>query len=516
MENAELMPTYGVYMVYVLGGFLASVVGVVLLLITFWTLYTHRVHQKYRHIPGPKLGHFYSGHIKTFQDQLKSGEKIVGDLFRQWCMEHGPICILFFFTRPVLLACSPEAVKELIVASKHPKDPMVYNDVAKLYGTDFMGYGLATEMDHSIWAIRRGIVDPGFHRRYLKQSMTQFNDSADLMIKRLHPKADGLTKVTMLNELMKVTLDVIAKVAFSCELEIMGEGVSPFTEAVQATFSALQMRSTQPFIKWNPFKAAREHRKKVRQACCLIRGLAVKTIKERLAAIEKEEDVPTDILSYIINATEGLTHQHYKMQNMVDDFVTFFIGGQETTANLLACALLQLGLHQEILYRLKNEVESVMGDKTTVDFEDLPKLQYMAAFLKESLRLFPPADGSMRLTSEECYINGYRIPAQTSCLVSFYVLSRMEKHFKDPLQFDPDRFTNNQDEHTLFSYLPFSLGPRICIGKNFAMIEAKVLLCKFLSNYELTLDPDQSLLMENQGTLRPKDGCRVTLKPTKA
>lgn len=56
MENAELMPTYGVYMVYVLGGFLASVVGVVLLLITFWTLYTHRVHQKYRHIPGPKLG----------------------------------------------------------------------------------------------------------------------------------------------------------------------------------------------------------------------------------------------------------------------------------------------------------------------------------------------------------------------------------------------------------------------------------------------------------------------------
>ena len=55
--------------------------------------------------------------------------------------------------------------QELIVASKHPKDPMVYNDVAKLYGTDFLGYGLATEMDHSIWAIRRGIVDPGFHRR---------------------------------------------------------------------------------------------------------------------------------------------------------------------------------------------------------------------------------------------------------------------------------------------------------------------------------------------------------------
>ncbi|XP_038047419.1 cholesterol 24-hydroxylase-like isoform X3 [Patiria miniata] len=486
MAALPLLSAYGPYMLYVLGLTLCVILGSCVVLVLAWALHTYNVYQKYRHLPGPKVAQ------------------------RQ---EHGPVFVLFFFARSMIIVSSPDGVKELIVQAKHPKDSGTYTRIQRLLGERYMGTGLVSERDHSTWAIRRAIVDPAFHRKYLKQSMTQFNSSSDLMIQRLQSKADGATQVTLLDELNKVTLDVIAKVSFSCELDIMVDGLSPFTDAVRVTLDALGNLSRAPWFEYSPVKADRDKRKQIRDSCKLLRQFGEKCIRERLAAVQRGDEVPADSLTYIINATGQLTHDCYSVENMVDDFVTFFVAGQETTANLLTSCMLELFHNQpEVLYRLKNEVESVIGDKSDVAFEDLPKLEYMAAVLKESLRLFPPAGGTVRQTAEECYINGQRIPAGATTLVSIYVIGRMEEHYKDATVFDPDRFMQ-QDEHVLFTFLPFSLGPRMCIGKNFALIEAKVLLCKLLTNFDFSLVPDQSFDMATIGTLRPKDGCKVTLKP---
>ncbi|XP_022089628.1 cholesterol 24-hydroxylase-like [Acanthaster planci] len=513
MTALQLLSACAPYILRVVGLTVAVIFGTCLVFVVAWTVYMYRVYNKYRHLPGPKVAHFYSGHVMNVAEGVRSGKLIFGDLLVQWCQEYGPIFVLFFFTRVLVVVCSPEGVKEFVIQAKHPKDRISYTRLKMLVGERFMGTGLVSERDHGVWSIRRAIIDPAFHRRYLKQSMSQFNRSSDLMIKRLLGKADGVAEVTMLDELNKVTLDVIAKVSFSCELDIMVDGLSPFTDAVRVTLDALGSLNRAPWLEYSPLKAHRERRKQIHDCCKLLRSFGEKCIRERLAAIQRGEEVPADTLTYIINATGQLSHNYYSMQNMVDDFVTFFVAGQETTANLLtSCFLELLGKQPEVLYRLKNEVESVIGDKNDVAFEDLPKLEYMTAVLKETLRLYPPAGGTLRQTVEEVYLNNVRIPAETSVLISIYAISRLEEHYTDALQYDPDRFMH-QDEHILFSFLPFSLGPRMCIGKNFAMIEAKVLLCKLLTSFDFSLVPDQSFDMVTHGTLRPTDGCKVTLKP---
>ncbi|KAF7234795.1 Cholesterol 24-hydroxylase [Varanus komodoensis] len=154
---------------------------------------------------------------------------------------------------------------------------------------------------------------------------------------------------------------------------------------------------------------------------------------------------------------------------MLDNFVNFFFAGHETSANQLSFTLMELGRNPEIVAKLQAEVDDIIGMKKHISYDDLKKLKYLSQVLKEVLRLYPPAAATLRFTEKENVIEGIKIPANTSLIFCTYVTGRMESFFKDPLVFDPDRFRKDQPR-PYFTYFPFSLGPRSCIGQKFAQV----------------------------------------------
>ncbi|XP_062974116.1 cholesterol 24-hydroxylase-like [Elgaria multicarinata webbii] len=489
-----------------LWGLLRLLLAVSLLAFGLYCCYIKSVHLRYDHIPSAPRASFFLGHLPIIWRVLKS-KQLLQDLYLQWAEEYGPILRVNAFHRVTLLVLSPEGVKEYLMLPEYPKDPYIYSRIFNLFGVRFIGNGLVADHQYDHWHKQRKIMDPAFTRSYLIGLMGIFNDQAEELMKEMEKKADGETEVDVMDLLRRVTLDIIAKVAFGLELNTLHDDLTPFPHAVNKVMRAMR-DSRRPFFQYLP--GNRKIVKEVQESVRLLRRTGKECIERRRKAIENEEEVPLDILTQILKgaAEEGDCGD----ENMLDNFVTFFFAGHETTANQLSFAVMELARQPEIVAKLQAEVDEVIGVKIDIAYEDLGKLKYLSQVLKEILRLYPPVSGTVRWTGKEKVIEGVNIPANTSIIFSTYIMGRMERYFKDPHIFNPDRFSKDQPK-PYFSYFPFSLGSRSCIGQVFAQMEAKLVLAKFLQRFEFQLVPPQSFKLLDAGTLRPLDGVVCRLKP---
>ncbi|NXR24740.1 CP46A hydroxylase, partial [Cinclus mexicanus] len=393
------------------------------------------------------------------------------------------------------------------MSPQHPKDPMVYGTLFSLFGERFIGNGLVTVCNHEHWRKQRRMMDPAFSRSYLIGLMETFNEKAEELMEKLAEKADGKTEFSMLLMMSRVTMDIIGKVAFGLELNALSDDQTPLPNAVTKIMEGLN-KARIPFIRFMPGK--QKLVKEVRESVRMLRRVAKECIDRRREAIQNGKEATMDILTQILKG--AALEETRDDENILDNFITFFVAGHETSANQMTFTVMALGQHPEILERAQTEVDEILGAKRDVDYEDLGKLTYLSQILKESLRLYPPVSGTLRRLEKEDVINGIRIPANTTVFLNTYVMGRMEKFFKDPLTFDPDRFSKDAPK-PYYCYFPFSLGPRSCIGQVFAQMEVKVVMAKLLQRFEFQLVPGQSFKLLEAGTLRPLDGVICKLKP---
>ncbi|NWS91852.1 CP46A hydroxylase, partial [Toxostoma redivivum] len=393
------------------------------------------------------------------------------------------------------------------MSPQHPKDPTVYGTLFSLFGERFLGNGLVTVCNHEHWRKQRRIMDPAFSRSYLIGLMDTFNEKAEELMEKLEKKADGKTEFSMLSMMSRVTMDIIGKVAFGLELNALSDDQTPLPNAVTKIMEGLN-KARVPFMRFMPGK--QKLVKEVRESVRLLRHVAKECIDQRREAIQNGKEATMDILTQILKG--AALEETRDDENILDNFITFFVAGHETSANQMTFTVMALGQHPEILERAQAEVDEVLGAKRDVDYEDLGKLTYLSQVLKESLRLYPPVSGTLRRLEKEQVINDIRIPANTTVFLNTYIMGRMEKFFKDPLTFDPDRFSKDAPK-PYYCYFPFSLGPRSCIGQVFAQMEVKVVMAKLLQRFEFQLVPGQSFKLLEAGTLRPLDGVICKLKP---
>ncbi|XP_054617410.1 cholesterol 24-hydroxylase-like isoform X2 [Dunckerocampus dactyliophorus] len=387
------------------------------------------------------------------------------------------------------------------MSSKYHKDILLHTRLFNLFGERFLGNGLLTARDHEQWYKQRRVLDPAFSSLYLRSLIGTFNEAAEMLTTKLSEIADRKAQDDVRQLISRVTLDVIVKVAFGVDLELL-ENASTFPKAIDTCLRGLLYNLRSTFFQLYPKNWA--FVKEVREACKLLRSTGAQWIHNRKVAIESGRDVPKDILTQIIKTVriEGsMTKEDEEF--MLDNFVTFFIAGQETTANQLAFCIMELARHPDILDKAKKEVDDVIGMKRDISYDDLGKLVYLSQVLKETLRLYPTAPATVRHLPNDIVIDGIHVPAGAIALFSSYVSSRMAKFFKDPLEFNPDRFHPDAPK-PFYCYYPFSLGPRACLGKSFAEMEAKVVMAKILQRFDFTLMPNQSFDILDVGTLKPK------------
>ncbi|TFK15979.1 laccase domain-containing protein 1 [Platysternon megacephalum] len=216
---------------------------------------------------------------------------------------------------------------------------------------------------------------------------------------------------------------------------------------------------------------------------------------------------------------EGREHtRSLKILHSFTDNVTcysFFYCGHDTTAAAMNWAIYLLGCHPEAQKKVHRELDEVFGNSDRpVTMDDLKKLRYLECVVKEALRLFPSVPFFARTTSEDCHIRGFKIPKATEVVVVPYVLHREPEIFPDPEEFRPERFfpENSKGRHP-YAYVPFSAGPRNCIGQRFAQMEEKAVLAIILRRFWVeTSQEREGLGLVGELILRPNKGIWIQLK----
>jgi cytochrome P450 len=196
-------------------------------------------------------------------------------------------------------------------------------------------------------------------------------------------------------------------------------------------------------------------------------------------------------------------------EQLVDNLLTFYLAGHETTAKALTWTLYLLARSPEWAARLVDEVKAVTHG-ATVDAAHLEKLVLLQQVIKESMRLYPPVPIMSRQAVAATRIEGLAIAPGTSILIPIYALHRHARRWERADEFDPARFAPGAEAAIpRYQYLPFGAGPRVCIGMPFAMMEATAILATLLQHARFETVAGEEPVPVARVTLIPRGGLRL-------
>ena len=413
-------------------------------------------------------------------------------VFTGWAREFGDI----FYYRAgwihVYFLNSPELIESVLVTNQQNfrKDRVIQNS------RWFLGQGLLTS-EGGEWLRQRRLSQPAFHRERLALYARIINACAEEM---LDSWKDGENR-DVHQEMMQLTLRVVAKVLFSVDVKNESKEVAAALNLLMKHSSGARILLP-PWVRYLPLPFLIRVRRAVRQ----LDEVVYRIIRER----RRSENDNGDLLSMLMSARDEDGSRMTDRQ-LRDEVMTFLLAGHETTALSLSWAWYLLSENPEAENKLHHELARVLDGKNP-SFEDLPRLCYTEAVVKESVRLYPPAWSLARTAAEDFEIGGYLVPAGSNVVMSQWIMHRDPRFFPSPEQFDPGRWF---EEHTQrlprFAYFPFGGGPRYCVGASFAMMEATLLLAAIAQRFRLRMVPGHKVVPVPSITLRPKYGIKMSL-----
>jgi len=249
-------------------------------------------------------------------------------------------------------------------------------------------------------------------------------------------------------------------------------------------------------------------RRRLEEGSAALDRLMYGLIEERRAA---KEDVPrTDLLERLVTAvdTEG-KGEKLTIEEVRDQLVTLFLAGHETTAHALTWAFYALSQAPAVEKKLHDELDRVLAGRppTVADLERLP---YTEQVVNEALRMYPPVYGIARRASEDVTIGTWLVPKNSEVMCWVYLTHHDPRFFPNPEVFEPERFAPDRiGSIPKFAFLPFGGGPRACIGKSFALLEARLLLAAIAQRYRLVLPKNAKVEVAPRITLTPKRALRM-------
>jgi cytochrome P450 len=360
---------------------------------------------------------------------------------------------------------------------------------------DIFGQGLLTT-EGEVWRRHRRLAQPAFQLSRLQQY-------ADVMAgyaERLQSSwRDGDTR-DIHADMMRVTLEIVAKTLFDADVTGDAAGVGEALEVIMDFF--LKPINWFRFLQRLPTPGALRYRRAVR--------LLDRVIYDIIDRRRQDGAGPDDLLSRLLAARDddgsGMTDRELR-----DDVMTLFLAGHETTALALSFCWYLLALHPEVEARLAAEVTQVLGDRPATA-ADVARLPYADAVVREAMRLYPPVPGIGREALVDCEIGGYPVRRGTQLWLVQWVVHRDGRWFAEPEQFKPERWTPDFIRALpRGAYFPFGDGPRICIGNTFAMMEAVLILATLVRRWRLELAPGYRLTLAPSITLRPAKGMPMIL-----
>jgi cytochrome P450 len=417
---------------------------------------------------------------------------------------HGDLVAFPMPRTPALLVNTPDGARRVLQDNHrgYGKRTVQYAALALVTGE-----GLLTA-DGDSWRRRRRIAQPAFHHGRLEAVADQAA-AAGAALARTWASAPG-SVVDVDRATLHAMLEVVGRTLFAADLSADGERM---IEAVDDALQAVVARARSPLPVVLPGWLPTPSQRRLRRAVATLDDACLGIIRRRRAA--GLEDADDDVLALLLRAADaegGLDEREVR-----DELVTLVIAGHETVASCLTWTLLLLAQHPEVQHRLAAELDALTTDGPLA-MADLPALPYTRAVVDEALRLYPPAWVITRRALDDDVVDGLAVPAGTLVLLSPWLLHRRPGSWPDPLRFDPDRFASNLDHKgagrgaTRGEYAPFGAGPRLCIGRDVALVQAVLILAALLRGRRVERpDGDAPVHVDALVTLRPRGGLPLRL-----
>ena len=360
-----------------------------------------------------------------------------------------------------------------------------------------IGEGLFSS-EGDFWRRQRRLAQPAFHRQRLAGFVDTMTATTASVLDHWAAAAKSGEPFDVSAQMSGLTLRIVGRTLFGRGLDDETDRVS---RALSLALDPLNTRVTKifPLPLWWPSASTRR-----------LRGAIAELDRVVFDIIEARRRTGADhgdLLALLMQARDEDSGEGMTDRQLRDEVMTFLLAGHETTAMALSWTWYLLAKNREIEERLGAEIAAAIGDRVpTID--DLPRLQYARQVVEEAMRLYPPVWGFVRQALVDDTIAGYRIDKGAIVNIMPYVTHRHPAFWNDPERFDPDRFTPERvRERPRFAYLPFSGGPRLCIGNEFALMEAQLVVAMTLQRYRMRLTAERPVVEpEVQLTLRPKGG----------
>lgn len=310
--------------------------------------------------------------------------------------------------------------------------------------------------------------------------------------------------VDMLNEMLRVTVSVVAKALFSADVEANFEQISRDLTVVFEYFHHLivpfaRLVSKLPTPTRRRFLAARQRLDE------LIYGM----VRSRRASGENRGDLLGMLLAAQDHEGDGLGMSD---QQVRDEAMTMFVAGHETTAAALTWTFFLLAEHPSAESQLHAELDDVLAGRLPT-FADVERLTYTRMVIAESMRLYPPVWAITRCALADYPFGEWLVPAGTNFGMSQYVMHRDPRYYPDPDRFEPLRWTEAETaKRPKYSYFPFGGGPRLCIGERLAWMEATLILATLCQAWQVRTVPGHRVRLQPLIALRPRGGLPMRLE----
>ncbi|XP_069600464.1 cytochrome P450 4V2-like [Ranitomeya imitator] len=449
-----------------------------------------------------------------------------GDFFRQIIeytevLRHLPLIKLWLGPMPFLILYHAETIEPILSTSKHMDKSFAYK-----FLHPWLGLGLLTSTGDK-WRSRRKMITPSFHFEILSEFLEVMNEQSKILVEKLNGRAGKGT----FNCFMDVTLcalDIICETAMGRKIQAQSNSDSDYIRAIYEMSDMIQRRQKMPWLWpdfiYNHLKTGKRHNENLK----ILHSFTDQTILERAqelknvkSNVDQDDDKKTKkrsaFLDMLLKATDeaGNTMSHKDIREEVD---TFMFEGHDTTAAALNWSLFLLGSHPEVQKKVHKELDDTFGlSDRPVTMDDMKKLRYLEAVVKEALRIFPSVPLFARTITEDCTIRGFTVPKGVNVVIVPYALHRDPEYFPKPEEFKPERFfSENASRRNPYAYIPFSAGLRNCIGQRFALMEEKVVLSAILRNFTVkACQSRDDLCLVGELILRPQDGIFIQLEKRK-
>jgi cytochrome P450 len=368
-----------------------------------------------------------------------------------------------------------------------------------------LGDGLLTA-EGAAWQGARRIAAPLFNPGAIALLFGDMLEAAAVMRDRwLDRNAPG-RPLDLSAEFQRLTYEIVFRTVFSGALDLDRASVHANMAVYFETFGRIDLASLFNLPAWVPTSAAW----RARPALAVFRSIVDRIVRQRLANPGRAN---SDLLDRLMRSPLPATGEVMPPAAVSDNVLTFLAAGHETTGNALAWILYLLALFPDAEAAVTEELLSVVGDRPSRPdrFDDLV---FTRAVVNEALRLYPPAPFMGREALGDDELAGQRIEAGTQILISPWIVHRHRRLWDDPDGFRPERFMPPNDRDIpRGAFIPFGLGPRVCIGRGFAVQEILIVLATILPIFRFRLLDAPPVTPQARITLRPAGGMPMIVTP---